>query len=146
MAVQSFCRLVGHGNPAPSPWCKRFFLLAQQCFGSTYEPLFLVWSWCFGCRKTKNLFKTRLWLRTSTGTALVEKGYHMLYNCACSNQHTTLQQDTEPGSVQQLKCLGSYEIVFTVDLELNITQTNHPNYDPMTCVCWQTKQDWLHFL
>ncbi len=75
MAVQSFCRLVGHGNPAPSPWHKQFFLLAQQCFGATYEPLFLVWSWCFGCRKTKNRFETRLWLRTSTGTALVEKGY-----------------------------------------------------------------------
>ncbi len=55
MAVQSFCRLVGHGNPAPSPWRKRFFLLAQQCFGATYEPLFQVQSWCFGCRKTKNL-------------------------------------------------------------------------------------------
>ncbi len=75
MAVQSFCRLVVHGNPAPSPWCKRFFLLAQQCFGATYEPLFLVRSWCFGCRKTKNRFETRLWLWTSTGTALVEKGY-----------------------------------------------------------------------
>ncbi len=74
MAVHCFFRLVVHGNPAPSPWCKRFFLLAQQCFGATYEPLFLVRSWCFGCRKTKNRFETRLWLRTSTGTALVEKG------------------------------------------------------------------------
>ncbi len=27
------------------------------------------------CGKTKNRFETRLWLRTSTGTALVEKGY-----------------------------------------------------------------------
>lgn len=58
----------------------------------------------------------------------------MLYSCAYSNQYATIQQDTEPGSVQQLECLGSYEIVFTVDLELNITQTNHPNYGPMTCV------------
>ncbi len=74
MAVQCVCHLVGHGNPAPSPWRKRFFLLAQQCFGATYEPLFLVPSWCFGCRKTKNRFETRLWLWTSTGTALVEKG------------------------------------------------------------------------
>ncbi len=24
----------------------------QQCFGAIYEPLFLVRSWCFGCRKT----------------------------------------------------------------------------------------------
>ncbi len=78
MAVQSFCRLVVHGNPAPSPWRKRFFLLAQQCFGATYEPLFLVRSWCFGCRKTKNQFETRLWLWTSTGTALVEKGYETI--------------------------------------------------------------------
>ncbi len=75
MVVQSFCRRVGHGNPAPSPWRNQFFLQAQQCFGATYEPLFLVRSWCFGCRKTKNRFETRLWLRTSTGTALVEKGY-----------------------------------------------------------------------
>ncbi len=74
MAVQSFFPLVVHGNPAPSPWRKRFLLLAQQCFGATYEPLFLVRSWCFGCRKTKNRFETRLWLWTSTGTALVEKG------------------------------------------------------------------------
>ncbi len=73
MAVHKFLCLVVHGNPAPSPWRKRFFLLAQQCFGATYEPLFLVRSWCFGCRKTKNRFETRLWLRTSTGTALVEK-------------------------------------------------------------------------
>ncbi len=79
MAVHSFFRLVDHGNPAPSPWRKRFFLLAQQCFGATYEPLFLVRSWCFGCRKTKNRFETRLWLRTSTGTALVEKGYERLF-------------------------------------------------------------------
>ncbi len=62
MAVQSFCHLVGHSNPAPSPWRKRFFLLAQQCFGATYEPLFLVRSWCFGCQKTKSGFETRLWL------------------------------------------------------------------------------------
>ncbi len=62
MAVQSFCRLVGHSNPAPSPWRKRFFFLAQQCFGATYEPLFLVRSWCFGCQKTKSGFETRLWL------------------------------------------------------------------------------------
>ncbi len=82
MAVQSFFRLVIHGNSAPSPWRKRFFLLAQQCFGATYEPLFLVRSWCFGCRKTKNRFETRLWLRTSTGTALVEKGYEGLYSTA----------------------------------------------------------------
>ncbi len=74
MAVQSFCHLVGHGKPTPSPWPKWFFLLAQQWFGATYEPLFLVRSWCFGCRKTKNRFETRLWLWTSTGTALVEKG------------------------------------------------------------------------
>ncbi len=73
MAVQSFCRLLVHSNPTPSPWRKRFFLLAKQCFGATYEPLFLVRSWCFGCRKTKNRFETRLWLWTSTGTALVEK-------------------------------------------------------------------------
>ncbi|ROL48366.1 hypothetical protein DPX16_4192 [Anabarilius grahami] len=45
--------LVGHGNPAPSPLRKRFLLLAQQGFGATYEPLFLVRSWCFVCRKTK---------------------------------------------------------------------------------------------
>ncbi len=70
MAIQSFCL---HGNP--SPWHKRFFLLAQQCFGATYDSLFLVRRWCFGCRKTKNRFETRLCLRTSTGTALVEKGY-----------------------------------------------------------------------
>ncbi len=36
MAVHCFFRLVVHGNP--SPWRKRFFLLAQQCFGATYEP------------------------------------------------------------------------------------------------------------
>ncbi len=35
---------------------------------------FLVRSWCFGCRKTKNRFETRLWLWTSTGTALGGKG------------------------------------------------------------------------
>ncbi len=77
MAVQSFCRLVGHCNRAPSPWCKLFFLLAQKCFGATYEPPFLVWSWCFGFWKTKNQFETSLWLWlwTSTGTALMEKGY-----------------------------------------------------------------------
>ncbi len=33
MAVQS--HLVGHGNTAPSPWRKLFFLLAHQCFGAT---------------------------------------------------------------------------------------------------------------
>ncbi len=44
-------------------------------FWCYYEPLFLVQSWCFGCRKTKNRFETRLWLRTSTGTTMVEKGY-----------------------------------------------------------------------
>ncbi len=98
MAVQSFCRLVGHGNPAPSPWRKRFFLLAQQCFGATYEPLFLVQSWCFGCQKAKNRFETRLWLRTSTGTALVEKRYECVsewvrvrecvWVCVCVNAST----------------------------------------------------------
>ncbi len=80
MAVQSFCRLVGH-----SPWRKRFFLLAQQCFGATNEPLFLVRSWCFGCGKTKNRFETRLWLRTSTGTALVEKGW-MISRGSCNTE------------------------------------------------------------
>ncbi len=70
MAVQSFC---SHVNPAPSPWRKRFFLLVQQCFGATYEPLFLVQSWCFGCQKTKNRFETSN--GTSNGTVLVEKGY-----------------------------------------------------------------------
>ncbi len=40
------------------------------------KPLFLVRSWYFGCGKTKKRFETRLWLRTSTGTALVEKAYH----------------------------------------------------------------------
>ncbi len=74
MAVQSFCCLVGHSNPSPSPWRKRFFLLTQQCFGATYKPLFLVRSWCFGCGKTKNRFETRLCLWTSTGTTL-EKEY-----------------------------------------------------------------------
>ncbi len=42
---------------------------------SSPAVLVLVRSWCFGCRKTKNRFETRLWLHTSTGTALVEKGY-----------------------------------------------------------------------
>ncbi len=35
MAVQRFCRLVVHGNPAPSPCRKPFFLLFRQCFGAT---------------------------------------------------------------------------------------------------------------
>ncbi len=70
MAVQSFCRLVGHGNPAPRPWRKRFFLLA-----------FLSSFWCYlwtafpGSEAgALGVEKQRTGLKLVSGTALVEKG------------------------------------------------------------------------
>ncbi len=74
MAVQSFCSSCWSRYTHPQPLTQVVLPSSPAMFWCYLRTAFPGSELVLGCRKTKNRFETRLWLHTSTGTALVEKG------------------------------------------------------------------------